>query len=99
MRKYQQKKEQKEEKRDVLRFGPKPLPTDCLAAIYARQSTKGQFVNNTESAEAQTIDLINLAKRLGWQEDEHIVLFIENTSRDGKIRNASGRLRIDQREV
>jgi len=98
VRKYQQKKEQKEEKRDVLRFGPKPLPTDCLAAIYARQSTKGQFVNNTESAEAQTIDLINLAKRLGWQEDEHIVLFIENTSRDGKIRNASGRLRIDQRE-
>jgi len=98
MRKFQQQKEEKEEKRDVLRFGPKPLPLAYHAAVYARQSTKGQFVNHTESADAQTVDLIALAKRLGWQNEEDIVLFIENIKRDGKIGSASGRLRIDQRE-
>lgn len=98
MRKFQSPEEKPEQKKEFVRFGPKPLPLSFLVGIYARQSTKGQVANHTESTEMQTVDLIALAKRLGWQEDEEIILFIENIHKDGKVRNASGRLRIDQRE-
>lgn len=98
MRKFQSPEEKPEKKQEFVRFGPKPLPLSFLVGIYARQSTKGQVANHTESTEMQTVDLIALAKRLGWQNDEEIILFIENIRKDGKIRNASGRLRIDQRE-
>jgi len=65
--------------------------------IYARQSTQAQVLKNVQSAEMQTIDLLDLAKQLGWK-DEQIILYIENKRQDGTIKNASGTLRIDQRE-
>ncbi|HEU5376689.1 MAG TPA: recombinase family protein [Ktedonobacteraceae bacterium] len=98
MRKFQSPEEKPEQKKEFVRFGPKPLPLSFLVGIYARQSTKGQVANHSESTEMQTVDLIALAKRLGWENDEEIILFIENIHKDGKVRNASGRLRIDQRE-
>lgn len=78
-------------------WGPVTLPTNSMVAIYARQSTKKQAENNRESAEMQTTDLVALAHRLGW-DDEHIILYVENRREDGTIKNASGRLRIDERE-
>jgi DNA invertase Pin-like site-specific DNA recombinase len=45
----------------------------------------------------QTDDLILFARRLGWAEGQ-IILYVENKREDGTLRNASGRLRIDQRE-
>ena len=65
--------------------------------IYARQSTLNQVKNNTVSAEMQTDELFVLATRMGVKEED-IILYIENQRKDGTVKNASGRLRIDQRE-
>jgi len=45
----------------------------------------------------QTDDLVALTKSLGVAE-ENIILYLENKRDDGTMKNASGRLRIDQRE-
>lgn len=71
--------------------------THLILTIYARKSTKKQFINNVESQQEQARDLFDHAIRLGWSR-ENIVVFIENQLADGVIRNASGRLRIDERE-
>jgi len=97
MRMYKPKPEPEENNQHIKRWQPIPLPTDKLAGIYARQSTKNQVIENQESADAQTKGLLTLAMQLGWQ-DSNLILYVENTAKDGKIRNASGRLRIDQRE-
>ncbi len=76
---------------------PRELPITEVLALYARQSTKNQVIKFIQSGEMQTDDLVAFAKRLGWREDL-IILFIENRREDGTIKNASGRLRIDQRE-
>ncbi len=68
------------------------LPVDKLAAIYARQSTTKQVVENKESSAMQTIELIARVLREGWNEEGYI-LFIEG---DG-IRGVSGTKRIDER--
>ena len=73
------------------------MPTDRILLIYARQSTKDQFFKRKESALHQTKEQLVLAIELGWPE-EKCLLFIENQMKDGTIRNASGRLRIDERE-
>ena len=70
----------------------KPLPLDKLAAIYARQSTTKQILENRESSAMQTTDLIARALREGYRDDGYI-LFIEG---DG-VRGVSGTRRIDQR--
>ncbi len=73
------------------------LPLITNVGIYARQSTQNQVKKHIQASEMQTDDLIAFAQRLGWQE-EQIILYLENKREDGKIKNASGRLRIDQRE-
>jgi len=73
------------------------LPLTDKVGIYARQSTQAQLIKNVQSTEMQTTDLLLLAKRFGWQEDQ-IILYIENKRGDGTTRKASGTLRIDQRE-
>src|SRR5689334_10500478 len=78
-------------------FGQPIFALDKFLAIYARQSTKEQVLNNREAYEQQTIGLVKQAKELGWDED-HILVYIENQRKDGKWVNASGRLRIDQRD-
>src|SRR6266568_3972561 len=78
-------------------FGQPSFALDKFLAIYARQSTKEQVINNREAHDQQTIGLVKEAKELGW-DDDHILVFIENQRKDGKWRSASGRLRIDQRE-
>lgn len=94
--------------RQKNRFEPRPQPTEQgdiwnpqlsledKVGIYARQSTQAQVIKNVQSAEMQTIDLIEAAKRLGWTENQ-IILYVENRREDGTIKNASGTLRIDQR--
>ncbi len=67
-------------------------------AIYARQSTKNQRIKNLASAEVQTIQLLEFAYKAGAPQNEKTVLFDENISEDGAYKNASGTLRIDQRE-
>ncbi|SRR6266487_2320738 len=78
-------------------YAPVPLPVNHPCAIYARQSTSRQVVDNIESAAMQTTEQLEKARRHGWTEDT-ITLFIENQMADGRIRSASGTLRIDQRE-
>src|SRR5947209_14638816 len=78
-------------------FGQPIFALDKFLAIYARQSTREQVINNREAHDQQTIGLVKEAKELGW-DDDHILVYIENKRKDGKWRNASGRLRIDQRE-
>ncbi len=78
-------------------FGQPIFALDKFLAIYARQSTKEQVINNREAYDQQTVGLVKEAKELGW-DDDHILVYIENQRKDGKWRNASGRLRIDQRE-
>jgi hypothetical protein len=94
--------------RQKNRFEPRPpkeqedlwnpqLSFEHKVGIYARQSTQAQVIKNVQSAEMQTTDLLQVAKQLGWK-DEQIILYIENKREDGTIKNASGTLRIDQRE-
>ena len=71
-------------------------PTTHKLAIQARQSTKRQAENNKESYEAQTKAHYRKALRLGWV-DADIMMFIENKRKDGKVIDASGTLRMDQR--
>ena len=75
----------------------RPFQTAKLLIVYGRQSTITQFINNVESQQEQALDLLDYGARLGWPEELRL-LFIENQLADGTIKNASGRLRIDQRE-
>jgi DNA invertase Pin-like site-specific DNA recombinase len=93
-RRYQPR--QKIEKQP-LRWGEIDLPLSENVGIYARQSTIMQVRTKTNSGEMQTDDLITFARRLGWAERQ-IILYIENRKEDGTLKNASGTLRIDQRE-
>src|SRR5260370_33798617 len=72
------------------------LPINKLLVAYGRQSTVKQVVHNKESAQQQAIDLLNYGLELGWLDDKRW-LFIGNQLKECTIRNASGRLRIDER--
>ncbi len=97
MRKFKTPEEVEQERKEALGLIPFRMPTDRILLIYARQSTKDQFFKRKESALHQTKEQLVLAIELGWPE-EKCLLFIENQMKDGTIRNASGRLRIDERE-
>jgi hypothetical protein len=75
---------------------PLPLLTNQPCAIYARQSTAKQVVDNPESAKLQTEKQVEKARALGWT--DNIYLFVENQQANGAVRSASGTLRIDERE-
>src|SRR5438034_7189264 len=78
-------------------FGQPIFALDKFLAIYARQSTREQVINNREAHDQQTIGLVKQAKELGWDR-ERILVYIENARADGRWVSASGRLRIDQRQ-
>jgi DNA invertase Pin-like site-specific DNA recombinase len=82
---------------EIISYGPKPLPTSQPCAIYARQSTVKQVLDNPESAKLQTEEQLDKARTLGWK-DETIFLYVENEQNAGTIKGVSGTLRIDQRE-
>src|SRR5258708_22489536 len=85
-----------QERQQTMGFLQVKLPIHKLLVAYGRQSTVKQVVHNKESAQQQAIDLLNYGLELGWPDDKRW-LFIENQLKDGTIRNASGRLRIDER--
>jgi DNA invertase Pin-like site-specific DNA recombinase len=91
---------QEPNKKSINRFKPqqtpKPeqlwttsIPTEALWGIYARQSTPAQLVNNTESTEMQTDDLIAWLVAKGVPEGKWELF-------DADL-GVSGTLRIDQR--
>ena len=94
MRKYQGPKQKKQE---TNYWDTPKLETDKQAAIYARQSSSNQAKINIQSSAMQTEDLLAQAYRYGWREED-VILYNENKGKNGKFRNASGKLRIDQRE-
>jgi hypothetical protein len=78
--------------------------TQYPLALQARQSTKEQSLQNQESYESQTTVLLEHALDMGWKrlretpdDDGDIIPFIENKRKDGKIVDASGTKRVDQR--
>jgi hypothetical protein len=97
MRRFKTSEELEQERLEALGLLPFKMPTGGLLLIYARQSTKGQTIKNRESAMQQTQDQLERATELGWPSDKRL-LFIENQAKDGTVHNASGRLRIDERE-
>jgi len=92
MRKFQRKetKNNNERQQPTTSWGQIELNTNAGIGIYARQSTLGQIKNCTQSTEMQTEDLVEYAKRSGWDE-KHIMVFTQDLAKSGK-------LRIDQRE-
>lgn len=73
-------------------------PTQYKLALQARQSTKGQSLHNQESYESQTTVLLGHALDIGWKGlEDDIIPFIENRRKDGKIVDASGTKRVDER--
>ena len=102
LRKYKTPEQISQEQREALGMTQPVLPKDKLLLIYARQSTKKQYLHNRESAERQTVDLLNFAiDILAWPADGWIV-FVENKyTRDGrltdKIRSVSARFGINDR--
>lgn len=97
MRQFKTDEELRHEKQVELGLVPFKMPTHKIILLYARQSTRGQALKNKESALQQTEEQLMRAQELGWPEDKRL-LFIENQAKDGRIRSASGRLRIDERE-
>ncbi len=97
MRKFKTVEELEQERKEALGLIPFRMPVDKLILIYARQSTKNQAIKNRESALQQTEEQLTRALELGWAEVKRL-LFIENQMKDGTVRSASGRLRIDERE-
>ncbi len=97
MRTFKTPEELEQERQEALGLIPFKLPTDRLLVIYARQSSKGQVFKRKESALQQTAEQLGWALENGWPQERQRLL-IENQAKDGKIRNASGRLRIDERE-
>ncbi|MEO6890613.1 MAG: hypothetical protein ABI456_14540, partial [Ktedonobacteraceae bacterium] len=97
MRAFKTAQELEQERQEALGLIPFTLPTDKILIIYARQSTKGQVFKRKESALQQTAEQLEWALEMGWPQDLQRLL-IENQAKDGKIRSASGRLRIDERE-
>lgn len=97
MRTFKTAEELEQERQEALGLVPFRLPTDKILIIYARQSSKGQVFKRRESAIHQTEEQLEWALEMGWPQDMQLLL-IENQGKDGKIRNASGRLRIDERE-
>jgi DNA invertase Pin-like site-specific DNA recombinase len=83
-------------KQQILGFFQIKLPIHKWLVAYGRQSTTKQVVNNKESAQQQAIDLLDYGLLLGWPDNLRL-LYIENQLKDGTIKNASGRLRIDER--
>ncbi len=79
-------------------------PTQYPLALQARQSTKEQSLHNQESYESQTTTLLEQALDIGWKrlretphDDGDIIPFIENKRKDGKIIDASGTKKVDER--
>ncbi len=97
MRSFKTAEELERERQEALGLGQSRLPIDKILILYARQSTKGQVFKNRESALAQTEEQLEWALEMGWPQELQRLL-IENQAKDGTIRNASGRLRIDERE-
>ncbi len=97
MARFQPNKNRKQHDQTDRMWRPVELPIQYMLAIYGRQSTKNQVLKHVQSGEMQTEDLMEFAKRLGWP-DDLIILYIEHRQKDGTIKSASGRLRIDQRE-
>src|SRR5207248_6737564 len=94
------KRYQKHEQKQETAYNPWTPPTiseEGTVIIYGRQSTINQVKNNTVSTEMQTDELIAMAQRMGVAE-KSILLYLENKREDGTMKNASGSLRIDQRE-
>jgi Resolvase, N terminal domain/Recombinase len=84
-----------QEEKVSLFSGPR-LEISKKLALYGRQSQKVQIMNNREAYEQQTLRLLEYADELGWIQ-EYIILCYENRRKDGKWKNASAMLRIDQR--
>jgi DNA invertase Pin-like site-specific DNA recombinase len=78
-------------------FGSITLEWDKGTLVYARQSTLNQRIKNLAAAEIQTEKLLEFAYQRGAPQNDQTVLFDENMI-TGRLRNASGRLRIDERE-
>ncbi len=96
MRHFLTAEEIAKERESLLNLSRLTLSTDKPLIIYARQSTKDQYIKHKESAMQQTKDLMALGAEYGWSEN-NIILYIENKQKDGTIKNASGTLRIDER--
>src|SRR5258706_14269096 len=77
--------------------GSVELPTKHKLGILARQSKKKQTVLNKESYEYQTKVQLAKAIRIGWKDNGDIIKFLENKRKDGKIIDASGAKRMDER--
>src|SRR5438105_1956147 len=72
------------------------LATRKLLILYIRQSTKKQVLENLESHMQQALDLLEHGRELGWADD--LIKTRNENEISGVLRNASGRLRIDERE-
>src|SRR5260370_38199782 len=96
-RMFKTREELEQERLDLLKYMPgaqQQLPTHKLLAVYGRQSTVKQFVNNKESAQQQAIDLVDYTLEVGRPDNKRLLL-IENQMADDTITTESGRLRID----
>lgn len=61
MRKFKTQEELQQEQQMARGFYSTKMPTDKALAVYTRQSTKAQVVNNRESAEIQRDELLRMA--------------------------------------
>ncbi len=77
--------------------GPKLDLTKKLI-VHGRQSKKIQITDHPEAYEQQTVRQVEYGQELGWTLGD-IVICYENKRKDGKWRDVSAALRIDQRPL
>lgn len=78
-------------------------PIDKKLIILGRQSTAKQVIQNRESYEQQTEELLEKALDLGWSQENITILYENNYDKFGqkseKPRDVSGNLSIDERPI
>lgn len=90
MRQNRHRLQPREKKTQSSEWPSTELPLQASVGVYARQSTPMQVKIHSNSTEMQTEDLVEFARRLGWDDDK-IIVFTQDLG-------LSGRLRIDERE-
>ncbi len=96
--KHYKRYEKREQPKSALQqLGSIILEWDKGTLVYARQSTINQRLTNLAAAEIETKKLLEFAYQSGAPRDERTILYDENEI-TGRLRSASGTLRIDERE-
>jgi len=103
MRIFKSQEDLKQERMNKHVLARTTYPIHKKLIILGRQSTAKQVIQNRESYEQQTEELLEKALDLGWSQEDITILYENNYDKYGqkseKPRDVSGNLSIDERPI